>query len=67
MAIASGRFITALHGRFVFNLDQVCYYQTEDNGKIKVHLSNGDSKELEAEDARLFLAALSQEPMAPAA
>lgn len=67
MALTSGRFISALQGRFVFNVDQVCYYQIEDNGKVKVHLSNGDSKDLEATDAHLFLSAVGEEPMAPAA
>lgn len=51
----SGRFINAARARFAYNPNHVCYYQVEDNGKIKLHFSNGDSKDLDSEEARLFL------------
>ncbi|MGH9486631.1 MAG: hypothetical protein ACRD04_03470 [Terriglobales bacterium] len=66
MAITCGRYLSATRAHIVYNLDHVCYYQTENDGKIKVHFSNGDSKDMEGEDARLFLAAVSQEPISPA-
>ncbi len=49
------------------NLEQVSYYQVEDNGKVKLHFSNGESKELEGADASLFLTTVGHEPLAPAA
>lgn len=52
------RFITATRDRFTYNLDLVCYYELQDNGKVKIHLANHDSKELEPEDARTFLTAV---------
>ncbi|MGH9533913.1 MAG: hypothetical protein ACRD2E_03545 [Terriglobales bacterium] len=67
MATFPGRFLSVLRGRMYINLEQVSYYQVEDNGKVKLHFSNGESKELEGADASLFLTTVGHEPLAPAA
>lgn len=63
--MASGRFLTASRARIVYCLDHVVYYQPEDNGKVKVHFSNGESKDLEAEDARVFLTEVNRVSVSP--
>ncbi|MGH9541879.1 MAG: hypothetical protein ACRD2H_08340 [Terriglobales bacterium] len=64
MAIG-GKFVNAPRAGIIYSLEHVCYYQLQDSGKVKIHLSNGDSKDLEGEDARAFLSEIGSMPVSP--
>ncbi|MGH9465821.1 MAG: hypothetical protein ACRD1Y_00550 [Terriglobales bacterium] len=62
----SGRFIHATRSNIVYNPSHVSFYQLEDNGnKVKLHFMSGESKDLEGEDARLFLTEVEHVPITP--
>ncbi|TAN24015.1 MAG: hypothetical protein EPN33_04130 [Acidobacteria bacterium] len=65
MTVNPDRFITATSAKITYCLDQVCYYEIENDHKIELHFSDGNSKDIEGSDVRDFLSAIGREPMAP--
>ncbi|MGH9475828.1 MAG: hypothetical protein ACRD1C_05810 [Terriglobales bacterium] len=65
MLTNSDRFISAPGARIIYSLEHVCFYELQNDNKVKVRFSNGEAKDLEDEDARQFLAAVSSERLAP--
>lgn len=65
MTVNPGRFITASSAKISYCLDHVCYYETENENKVKLHFSDGNSKDIQGADVRSFLSAIGQEPLAP--
>ncbi len=65
MTVNPGRFITATSAKITYCVDHVCYFETEDDNKIELYLSDGNSKDIEGSDVPDFLSAVGREPLAP--